>query len=487
MMRLLFVPRTHTTVNVEGCSGMSTQRWIFEALGRRKKAATTVWLKKGLNIDAVAGKPGMEYRFGEKDAGAGRATNASEIDDSLATAISKKEFRVDGIFTNLHFASSYYSILQYEKFHGIGIPEMFPIVTWLSEPVDQDDLHFFRQPTAVPMLAISALAGELWYSCGFVKDGFLKEARRWVAPSLMKKLMDGPIMLPSMDTEETDYDTIRAKRMQRVEQRTKGEMLIFHAAGPNPRYRFAILTEAAARARALRPGIKVRWYSQTDGIGKEFNQPFIELRPESRRSDVVKALPESDMVYEGTEMKTTGLFLWESILSGAVPVFFHDQPRAWFQERIPADYKYVVRKEEDLGAMLVWLADHLGDPEVVAEQERLRKHILPMVAQDQQAEKWYAGLQRCVRDSFNPTKYQNSMFGKLLLKIRASWEGTPTTDESGIRIREAMTKKNIDPHKALSPVAFRRLMQSCGFSDVGDKEEHWAVGWEDWMRSEDKV
>lgn len=356
-------------------------------------------------------------------------------------------------------------------------------MTWLSECSSQGDLHYFKQPAAVPLAALSMLGGESWFVSEFVKRDFINLARPTFSASYMKRLMDSKVMTPCLDTISTDFDRIFEMNKARRKAGVK-DVLVFNAANPSPMHRFDLLIRVIEKSRALgKTNLKFRFFTQKDGVPEYMEKDFVERKSEVARGDLMSVMHEADIVFDALPYAGTALFFHEAVLSGALPVFLRE-PRGndWTIGRIPADYPFIAKSEEELGVTMMWLADNLDSDTASKARDSIRAYVKDQVDQKLKADRWEKAISSLVRSTFDPAKYRKSVFAEMVNAVKEQVTAPMTSAEIGKIAMKASRTGTIDPSKVLSGIAFRRLMQSCGFKDVGDVErEAWLVGQEDWL------
>jgi hypothetical protein len=480
----LFIPRIHTSSKPTGCSGFNNLRWVLEELGRQKRTVTTVWMPKGIDVSGLpTGECGMEYVFGSHTWKQSIRCDTVETDDALIEAFHSKKIVADVVLTDYHFTQPYHSVIQYETQFGMNIPETVPIVTWFNETPWQESLHYFKRPAAIPLLGLAALAGELTYVSNFVKKDFVDRSRRYFSATVLKRIADGRVITPCIDSGSTDFDAIYAKNEER--RKSRDRVLVFNAGAPSARRRFDVMVNAVDKARrAGRDNLFVRFCTQLDAAPDFFSKPFCEVRTQVRRPDLVSVLHEADIVYEGNTFEGTALFLWESILAGSMPVFFHDAKCSdWLDGRVPKSYPFFAKTEDELASMFAYLAQNIDAENVRSARAELRAFVAKEVDQLRKADTWATTFRDVITGEVRADRYRKGAMSEMMVAARQAYEGRPlSTKELGKLAKANSRTQSVDPCQLLSNAAFRRLAQFSGFRDVGTpQEERWEVGWEEWV------
>jgi hypothetical protein len=434
--------------------------------------------------DAVA-EPEARFRYTESD-GQFRAhrCEVDEITNSEIELFLRRKLRADVVVTNFEFSSPYRAILQYEAASRFRIPQTVPIVTYFDETLG---LPVFSVPAAAPQLALASLAGRLAFNTERAKTELIRRVRPTFSPTFLKDLIDSPVIQSCIDSTAADFEAIRAKSRQRRKENPEAPLLFFNASPVGANRNYDVLISAFQKALSTGRDFKWRLYTQLDSIPSEYQYPFLETRAAVSRGVLHTFLHESDVVYDGTTVES-GLFLHESVLSRALPLFFKDKRvKNWVKERIPPDYPFIATTETELAAMITTLIDEFDSDFVTGARESVYNFTRESMDQAGQASKWLKFLVATVLADFDPKKYVKSPFGDLMLSIRADEPPPMSSVEIG-RLAQGQSKSGtFNPQKALSPVAFRRLMQSCGFRDIGDDEELWEPGYEPWVPEGDRV
>lgn len=485
MLRILLIPRQHTSKRAGQCSGFNALRWVLEEMGRQGKAVTTVRLQAGIEVDGLpTDEVNMRYVFGRTEYRHSIRAETIETDDDLVQMFHSRKVTADVVLTDHCFTPPYHHTIQYEIPFRMNIPENVPMVVYFDETTwPHHGTIYFRQPAAVPTLAVCSLLGGLWFISEFCKEHFLKKARPYFSATFIRKIIEeGKVLTPTLDTKGTDFDEIYAKNMARRQNRE--EVLIFQAASVPPNRRYDVLLRSVEKAKILGDKrLKIRFCTPRHELPEYIKGEFVDMRLNTTRDDLVATLHESDLIYEGNFFMGTALFLWESVLAGSLPVMYRDSKTAdWMKGRIPKDYPYFAKNEEELTALWLWLSEHIDDPEVTAVREKLRATVKREVDQEKKAELWADSFGDVLRRSTDFKKYRNGMWGKMVLAAREHFLDPLTSAEVGELVSSFADKPNMNPHKLLSPVAFRRLLQSTGFMDVGTPDEEvWDRGWEFWV------
>jgi hypothetical protein len=483
MLRVLHIPRVHTTPRLTGCSGFNTLRWPLEQLGREGRANTTIYIGKGLDSTGC-GTAECRVRYME----ASRTweqwvkCDTLETDDRLLDMLHKKKLEADIICTDFQFMAPYHSVIQYEAPFAMSIPEVVPIATIYQEFLSYGQLAYMQHPVAKPLLFLSALCGGFLNVIPYQKTEFAKLAGPLVPPALLRELVNSEIILPCLDTEYTDFEALARRNEKRRLDNPDKPKLVFQAGSPLPVRRWEVAADAIEKCRVLGKAVNLRLATQLKKLPNRLVRPWIEAREGVSRPDLLEMLVDADITFEGTHHETTACFLHESILAGSLPLFLFDNKGVpWMMDRMPEDYPFVVHNEKDVAGRLSWILDNWQSDTVNTARSSMRAIARANVDQKKAADTTARLFGKIIQRRCNPA-FARSMYVEVFRAALDKFTSPVTRAQLGEMCASVSRNGELNPAKILSRPAFRRQAQVSGWMDVGTPEEAlWAPGWEEWV------